>query len=256
MKTKFFFFIFLSLFVTNASALTTEEAKDIGQELEKVYDPLAKSAGVKFELSWLLDQTHVGAYGGPGSTGWSINVWGGLIDHPMMTADAFRMILCHEVGHSIGGKPMAKIGRFDTSMSGQPDYYASSVCMKLLLQNSPYAPSSEHPVIQSACGKKFKTWDEQQLCQRIGIAGLEAALFLYDVTNDVLPRPESPDHSVAQTINLTHPNSQCRFDTFFAGALCDYRPKGKVVNEIDEVHKACENDPLTKRPLCWFVKDH
>lgn len=73
--------------------------------MEKVYGPLAKSAGVKLELNWLLDQTHVGAYGGPCSIGWSIYVLGGLIDHPMMTADAFRMTLCHEVGHSIGGWP-------------------------------------------------------------------------------------------------------------------------------------------------------
>lgn len=126
---------------------------------------------------------------------------GGFARHPKMTYAAVMNVLCHEVGHHLGGQPIYD----DTdwaSCEGQSDYWAQS-CMKRILGST---------------------------------AALAAGLVLGEViagfNGEPVPRYETPDRSRAYDLFCSHPAAQCRVDTYFAGIhnlkrpVCWYNPGG------------------------------
>lgn len=58
---------------------------------------------------------------------------------PGVTPDSYLALLCHEVGHRLGGPPF-KTRPIDPSWSsteGQSDYFAASVCLKKVFSADP-----------------------------------------------------------------------------------------------------------------------
>ena len=51
-----------------------------------------------------------------------------------------------------------------------------------------------------------------------------------------------------------HPETQCRLDTYFAGALCnkDYREDVSQTEEVKGTCHASLGDRVGVRPACWF----
>lgn len=126
----------------------------------------------------------------------AIVVWGGMISHPKMSAPTFYLLLCHELGHFLGGPPLKSRNGW-SSTEGQSDYYSSINCVKDL------------------------GLDEAQFID----ASLALTSIYAEVTNQSPPRLDTCDESVATRTNYGYPSIQCRLDTLLAGWNETARPK-------------------------------
>ena len=61
---------------------------------------------------------------------WIVNMYGGLARRPEITPDGFAMVLCHELGHHMGGFPFVSGW---AANEGQSDLFATLSCGRILL---------------------------------------------------------------------------------------------------------------------------
>lgn len=247
---------FLWFATAEADVIPTKRFIEIGEDLRKVYEPLARKENAEFKMIWKPnDRPVLNATGIKQNGAWEVTAYGGLMYHPLMTEEALRFILCHEIGHMIGGEPTFPVAGPDgrTSNSGQPDYYAAAVCMKLLLQNSNNSTERRlDPVIYDKCGRNFKTQRERNLCARIANAGYEAMKFISTFYPGSHVSFSTPSTLIVSKMDWGHPDPQCRLDTAFAGALCQATPTGNSVEEANAMNAKC-NVGESARPRCWFA---
>ena len=183
-----------------------------------------------------------------------MKVSGGILRHPDMNADSFIFILCHELGHYMGGAPKAFRGNSEkrswSSVEGQADYFAASKCLPITFKNMNN---------QKSIDKMYKHGDIAEannicnsgLCSRIVLAGLSAGRLFADVQNySAMPELFTRSRRVAWETEQHHPEPQCRVDTVISGALCDIDPNIDFHNNKYEIG-ACAKDPKS-RPACWF----
>ncbi len=161
---------------------------------------------------------------------------GGLARHPLMTPDGFLLLICHELGHHLGGAPKILRGnsglRSWSSAEGQADYYATSKCLPRFFN-------------------KIDGVDTSSVALRIISSGLTVSQVFASLVKG-MPQPSlhSKDSTkVGQTL-YNHPNPQCRLDTYLSGANCDLDIEIPFDSNDPNVG-ACMKD-LGKRPLCWF----
>jgi hypothetical protein len=126
----------------------------------------------------------------------AIVVWGGMISHPKMNPATFYLLLCHELGHFLGGPPLKSRTGW-SSTEGQSDYYSASSCVKDL------------------------GVDEGQFID----AALALTAIYAEVTRQAPPKLETCDQTVATRTNYGYPTTQCRLDTLLAGWSEAPRPK-------------------------------
>lgn len=124
----------------------------------------------------------------------SVEFLGGFARVPDMTYGAVMDVLCHEVGHHMGGAPRYNGGSW-ASCEGQSDYWAQK-CMKKIL------------------GAKVALE-----------SGLVLGRVLASFGGEPVPRYETPDRSLAWGVYCSHPEAQCRVDTYLAGVKRTARPK-------------------------------
>jgi hypothetical protein len=184
-----------------------------------------------------------------------INITGGLARHPLMTQEAFTLLLCHELGHQFGGAPKKMRGRSDlrswSSAEGQADYYAATRCFPQFVKAGIFKKTKEHaPSVYKVC-----LTDQ---CTDVVEAGLSVARLFHDVTSvgDVPGLEQKDSRKVFRTI-YKHPRPQCRLDTFVSGANCDMSALEKSnIDDSDPLVGVCPTNPDENReggrPACWF----
>ena len=64
-----------------------------------------------------------------------LTISGGYARQTLMTPDTFRLVLCHELGHILGGAPKKGPNHL-ASVEGQADYYSTAKCMRRVIPNS------------------------------------------------------------------------------------------------------------------------
>ena len=101
--------------------------------VDKHFSPVVEAMGsrLRFIRDW-RDGT-VNAYAYPSGNTKYIKMFGGLARHPRVTSDALMLVVCHELGHHIGGAVM--IPNSWASNEGQSDYYAANKCFKRILSS-------------------------------------------------------------------------------------------------------------------------
>lgn len=125
----------------------------------------------------------------------SIAVWGGMLSHPRMAPGTLLLLLCHEVGHFLGGPPLKSRNGW-SSTEGQADYYSTVACMKNLGIN-------ESEFFEAAT----------------------ALTSIYaEVARQAPPRLDRCDETIVERINYGYPSVQCRLDTLIAGWKETARP--------------------------------
>lgn len=229
-------------------------------KVESVYSPIVSQAGgnLKIERKW--DDGTVNAYASRRGRSWNIVMFGGLARHAAVTADAFALVVCHELGHHLGGIP--KMPGFFASWAtneGQADYYATLKCMRKVFMadnNSNIVANLNVPTeVSNLCTQQFSDKNEQLLCQRSAMAGFSLAMLLKILRKDpVDPSFTNKDPNVVTRTQHQHPATQCRLDTYFAGALCAVSDT-QDVSYRDESAGVCyraNGDTEGARPLCWF----
>jgi hypothetical protein len=114
--------------------------------------------------------------------------------------------------------------------------------------------SGGDPVLEKACADSF-SGSARALCARTATAGMSVtALFkaLHHETTD--PRFDTPDPSVVEQTDDSHPATQCRLDTYFQGSICK-KPVSEEVSDDDPATGTCTRSQgfdAGLRPLCWY----
>ncbi len=126
----------------------------------------------------------------------SLVVWGGMLGHPEMDRGTFLLLLCHELGHALGGPPLKSRNGW-SSTEGQADYYSGGSCFHL-----------------------FEPNEELFLYSALKLTSIYA-----HVTREVAPDLQRCDEVQVLRTNYGYPGVQCRLDTMIAGRRNLPRPR-------------------------------
>jgi hypothetical protein len=234
---------------SKVGGITEKQFNDVMDRMEKLYTDEIKQQGatLKINRNWTDDTVNASAEE-IGKT-WVLNMYGGLARHPEINLEGMALVVCHEMGHHRGGAPHYgdSYGSSDWGTNeGGADYYATLKCLRRYFAEddnaSILAQAQLDPFAVSQCKSQFTNDKDVQLCERSSMSG-----------SSVRPQYNTPDKTEVGEMDDNHPATQCREDTYFAGATChvdvsvpnsntDYR-EGSCVQGVDTVGY---------RPRCWF----
>ena len=253
--------------------VTEEDFNRILDEFELVYTPLfANTFGKELVINRLWVNTTVNASASQLGDRWLIKMYGGLARARPTTPDGFALVVCHELGHHLGGVPFYA-GRWAAS-EGQSDYFGAIACARKMWQgqldiNATYRnivdSEEDLHIAKEKCDDVYTSVEDQNLCYRIAMAGHSLARLLGSLRN-LTPKFSQPSPTVVTRTYTRHPEAQCRLDTYLAGALCkidwdDEQIPGKTQKDrnsllahIKAAPYACHNygSSFAARPRCWF----
>ena len=254
----------------SGNGMTEEKFNRIIDEVEAVYAPVIANLGktLRIERNW-TDGT-VNAYAQQLGNIWKVSMFGGLARHPSVTGDGFAAVVCHELGHHLGGAPKkggaggggawggaGNVAVSWASNEGQSDYWATLKCLRKVWindNNAQIAADLNAPKIAvDTCNQAHRgNREDIALCIRLAMAGHSISQVLNSASKS--PEFHTPDRKVVSSTNHNHPQGQCRLDTYYAGALCDVAFT-QDVSDNDETVGTCNTatgHSIGTRPLCWF----
>ena len=247
-----------------ANNMTEEMFNGAINRVFSFYSPIVENMGEKLIMNNDWKDPEVNAFALQDETGWNVFMTGGLARHRFATVDALMMVVCHEIGHHLGGAPKkvaaSGVGFKWASNEGQADYFAGLKCMRRILENDNNAAIVADMQIDDQatikCESVYKSSSEVALCQRIAMAGKSLAKLLGDLGSSESANVNftTPDSSVVGSTYDKHPSAQCRLDSYFAGVLCD-KSILENVSITDAIVGTCiKKDGYVDgvRPLCWY----
>jgi hypothetical protein len=245
--------------VKTGGGLTEAQFNAVIDKFEAIYAPVVASLGERLNImrKWNNGMVNADAMQLWGT--WDVSMYGGLARHETITVDGFSLVLCHEIGHHIGGAPKVSglIGRW-ASNEGQADYWAMLKCLRTgWAHDDNEAIISKMKVpkyLKDSCQKIHPEKTDLAICIREGMAGLSVARLYAAIEKKPEAKLETPDRSVVSRTDDGHPAYQCRLDTFFQGSLCE-KSFLEDVSPTDEVKGTCHKSTgqtVGLRPLCWF----
>jgi hypothetical protein len=219
--------------ISDPEILTVDEMRELTDQVEKVYQPIFETKGWTLKIEGKWESLRMNAQSEADRTKRKIVVYGGLGRARHITRDSFTLILCHELGHHLGGAPYM-IGENEwASLEGQADYYAARTCMRLVLHASEKRVIVPK-VVRRECQKAHPDPVDARNCMRTAKAGedfgrRDVLLNNYNEQPKYEPivsllTPSDERWNVTKT-NRGYPFSQCRVDTFYQGALDHERPR-------------------------------
>lgn len=253
--------MYISADTKSAGGLTEAQFNDVIERLETIYTPLAAELGGNLKVARKWEDGTVNANASRFGSTWNVNMYGGLARHAAITEDGFALVLCHEIGHHMGGAP--KINGFPwimrwASNEGQSDYFATLKCLRQLFlndDNSAVISSMNVPsVLSNACVAAHPNKSDADICIRAAMAGASVSNLFAAMRSQPEGRFDTPDTNVVRKTDNAHPAHQCRLDTYFQGALCE-KSFNEDVSQKDELEGTCNRvtgHKIGVRPLCWF----
>ncbi len=196
------------------------------------------------------------ALGGRVATVVQFEFFGGLLAGAM-DEDAFAVVLCHEIGHVLGGAPETRPYPFPmNSVEGQADYFATSKCLRRVFARADnFAVIRDQDVPESIRRPCEETHDasDAEVCIRSLLSARKVFRLIYD--DEDLGFDEVDSQAVPATL-MGYPSAQCRLDTLKAGALCT-RPSSEMFSFLDAYAGACRegggpDEHAEVRPRCWY----
>ena len=241
--------------------LSEEQFNMAIERVETIYAPIVAQEGGKLVISRAWNDATVNAYAQRSGSNWMVNMFGGLARHETITEDGMSLVVCHEIGHHIGGAPK-KVSYYSNSWAsneGQADYFSNLKCLRrVFLNDNNIAIVSKMDVpaaLTDACSSAFTTEQDRAICIRGGMAGDSVAKLFQALRNQTTPAKfDTPDRSAVSVTNDNHPATQCRLDTYFQGSLCEVN-FGDDVDQESEVSGTCHGTlghKMGLRPTCWF----
>lgn len=237
--------------------LTEEQFNNVIEKVEDIYSPIVSSTGARLRIERLWKNGEVNAAAYPSPNVANVLMFGGLARHPAITEDGFALVLCHEIGHHIGGAPKKVMGW--ASNEGQADYFATLKCLRKVfaLENNEAALKKMLVPIRVtvSCSRQFKNKLDRQICARSAMAGLSVSKLFQSLRGqEKAPNFTTPDTAKVASTFDGHPAYQCRLDTYFQGALC-LVDENTDVSQKEEVTGTCHpslGDKVGLRPTCWM----
>lgn len=241
------------------SGITDIQFNDIIDKAERIYAPIIQSKGARLSVQRLWSDGTVNAFASRQGNTWIVQMYGGLARHGEITPDGFALVLCHEIGHHIGGLPRyTQNGNSWASNEGQSDYFAATKCLRRL-----WADENNQDIVsrmgipselKTKCESEWGNAEDQAVCQRIGMAGLSTTRMFAVLSAGRMPAFDTPDRTQVNTTVEKHPPYQCRLDTYFHAGLCtvDYNEEiGQNNPNIGTCNRA-NGDEVGTRRLCWY----
>lgn len=237
--------------------MTEERFNEIIDKVIKVYKPVvAKKLGIlKVARKWKDATVNASAQRlGPV---YLVNMYGGLARHQAVTDDAFALVVCHELGHHLGGAPkISMILNKWASNEGQADYFGSLKCFRKVFESDDniaiVTAMKIDPIVTQNCRQVFGNEEDVAMCQRASMAGRSLAELLTFGRSRV--DFSTPDRAIVDRTDDAHPDAQCRLDTYFQASLCE-RDANEAVSNKDPNKGTCARADGFKvgiRPLCWY----
>jgi len=241
-----------------AKGISQQQFNEVMDRMEAIYGPEIKARGGTLVLKRLWDNGTVNASAQRSGNNYILNMYGGLARHESITQDGMALVVCHEMGHHIGGAPKYGGGNDWASNEGQSDYFANMKCLRRMFSGEGASftrPKGDDAGPRAACAASFKSESDRAVCVRGSMAGMSVTtLFRVLRGETVLPRFDTPDPAVVSRMYDAHPGTQCRLDTYFAGSVC----ARAVSDEVDGTNPAtgtctpAGGQTSGFRPLCWY----
>jgi hypothetical protein len=251
--------LFIPVDAKGISTIDETEFNAVIDQVEGIYAPIVAEYGGKLEVVRKWSDGTVNAYAEQNGNIWKVSMFGGLARHRTITADGFALVVCHEIGHHIGGVPRYA-GDDWASNEGQSDYFATTKCLRRVWQSEDNAAAvrrMEVPeFLTNACSKAWPgSALDRDICIRGGMAGDSVAkLFAALSWSSRPPKFDTPDARQVSSTQDSHPATQCRLDTYFQGSLCE-KSFNEEIGQKDEVSGTCHGSTgqsVGLRPRCWF----
>jgi hypothetical protein len=257
-----------SLTKKSPTGITQDQFNAAITKANGIFTPLISALGGRLDIRGNWTDATVNASATQSFGTWVVNMYGGLARRQEVTADGFAMVLCHEIGHHLGGFPFVSSWGAD---EGQADYFATSHCARLLWGSEPEVNAQSRDTIEaypkSLCDDVYQTEDAQNLCYREMLAGKSLANLLGALGGDSVAY-DTPDTSVVSRTDHNHPAAQCRLDTYMAAALCSQTWDSSVIpgkrngtgrNDAQAEGESAQYYCASRdqwshgtRPTCWF----
>lgn len=243
-----------------AKGILQEQFNEVMDIAERIYAPVVAAQGGVLQINRKWTDGTVNASAQQSGNKYILNMYGGLARHETITMDGFALVVCHELGHHLGGAP--KLSGWSGSWAsneGQSDYYANLKCLRRVFSDPATAAftrkSDGDEVAIQGCAATFTDPQDREVCVRGAMAGKSVAyLFKMLRSETVTPRFDTPDPKVVSTMLTTHPGTQCRMDTYLQGSLCT-RPVSDGLSGTDPAVGTCTRTAgfhTGVRPLCWY----
>lgn len=251
-----------------ASAVTEADFNSIIDRARTLYTDVVRKNGGKLDIRGHWNDSTVNANATQFFGTWTVNMYGGLARRPEITPDGFALVLCHEIGHHLAGFPFASSW---AANEGQADYFASNHCAQLFWGEqkdlNAAAATTVNAVAKAKCDESWQNEDAQNLCYRTMNAGESLAQLLAALKRKTVDF-NTPDKKEVRSTDHSHPDAQCRLDTYVAGAVCtsDYDAEiipgksggrgrnNRTAEEAAATFSCTARDNYTSglRPRCWF----
>ena len=238
-----------------AKGILEAQFNEVITTVERIYKPVVAAQGKVLQINRLWTDATVNANASQSGNKYLVNMYGGLARHETITMDGFALVLCHELGHHIGGAPRGGWA----SIEGQSDYYANLKCLRQVFADPATVAfthkSESDDVAQKSCEKYFPAPEDRAICVRAAMAGKSVSYLFQVLHNDtVAPSFATPDPKVVTTMFTSHPATQCRMDTYLAGSLCT-QPVSAPLSNTNVAAGTCTRSAgflSGFRPLCWY----
>lgn len=242
--------------------LSESQYNSVIDKVEDVYRPIVEDKGRKLTIRRLWESSVVNAGTLRNGKEIIVKLYGGYARHSMITEDGYALVICHELGHHLGGLPR-KI--YDAtgevawpSVEGQADYFATLKCLRKVFREDNNVEAVKNlsipDYIKEKCSEPFEEEWEKALCMRTTMAGIAIANISADIRNTEKPDVETPDENVVEKTYEAHPVPQCRLDTYFQGSICEVSSY-RSLSDRDETAGTCHakaGHSEGTRPLCWY----
>ncbi len=229
----------------NFGGVNEEAFNRVLTALETLYKPIVSRNGGNLVIQRKWSDGTVNAQASRQGSTWLVEMFGGLARHEAVTEDGLALVACHEIGHHLGGSPRytAQGGQW-ASVEGQSDYFSTAKCLRKYFRATGSGQVQADPAARSACQSLWQSSTDVELCARAAMAGQSAANLMWVLggRRGQSPTFTNPDPSVVTKVYESHPQPQCRMDTYFHGALC---------NANEDQATSC-TALQTRRPSCWF----
>lgn len=250
---------FPPLRVKDMNAVTEQEFNTVTRILHKLYAPKIQEKGnVKLVMNADWSDDTVNAYATREVETWTVHVAGGIARAKGMTKESLALIVCHELGHHLGGAPRTFLYEGWPSAEGQADYWATSKCLKSYyteLSNEEVAIDHNIPEkMITDCTAVYKNFAEMKICIRSMLASLHFSHFLNALPDVRVPVSiDASDSRVVKGTNTNdYPRPQCRFDTLYSGALCSIGSDVATSDTDAKIGHCNDTNRPGTRPRCWY----
>lgn len=254
------------------TGLSEAEFNTILDRADRIYGPVIAKAGGTLKINRLWTDATVNASAEEKGRTWYLNMYGGMARHELMTMEAFSTVVCHELGHHLGGAPKVQswFGMMDWATNeGGADYFATLKCLRdfyLEDDNASIVAGATNDgklnaLAAKTCDQEFATDIDRQLCKRSSLGSQTLIAVLQTLKKPGAPPSTvppadlaTPDTNKVSETDDEHPKAQCRLDTYFAGATCNI-DKTVALSNTDYRQGSCVENvaKLGYRPRCWFA---